>query len=123
MGAAPRSELSPASHRPIQPAADRELRIGSLEPSTVEANCCRTRFTPTAERRLPGGGGVLYSPACGLRCRLEFLQMRLCQVRLFQLQIETRQEKMNLGITGAEFWQRQRSFSFERSILEISLML
>jgi hypothetical protein len=63
------------------------------------------------------------SPACCLRSCLEFFQMRLCQIRLFQLQIEICQEKMNLGIAGAELWQSQGSFSFQCSIFEISLVV
>jgi hypothetical protein len=63
------------------------------------------------------------SPACCLGSCLEFFQMRLCQIRLFQLQIEICQEKMNLGIAGAELWQSQGSFSFQCTIFEISLVV
>ena len=44
----------------------------------------------------------------------------LCQIRLIQLSIEIGQEKMNLGIAGAEIRQSQGSFSFDCGILEIS---
>ena len=49
--------------------------------------------------------------------------MSLCQIGLIQLPIEICQEKMNLGIAGAELWQSQGSFSFNCGILEISLMV
>src|SRR3984893_4330576 len=45
------------------------------------------------------------SPAFCLGSCFEFLQMGLGQIRLFQLAIEFSQEKMNLGIAGAELWQ------------------
>ena len=61
-----------------------------------------------------------------LCCQLssfEFLQMSLGQIRLIQLPIEICQEKMNLGIAGAEFRQSQGLFSFKCGSLEISLMV
>jgi hypothetical protein len=49
--------------------------------------------------------------------------MGLRQIRLFQFPIEICQEKMNLGVAGAELWQSQGLFSLDRGILEISLMV
>jgi hypothetical protein len=47
-------------------------------------------------------GGFEDSPACCLGSFLEFLKMRLCQFWLFQLEVETCWEKMNLSNAGAE---------------------
>jgi hypothetical protein len=49
--------------------------------------------------------------------------MGLRQIRLIQLPIEICEEKMNLGIARAEYWQCQGSFSFNCGILEISLVV